>query len=189
MQTVFSSIIDPPNALAVDGSPLQMDRPVTVPTQRPMNSNKVDPKAAENTLTIIQSVKDAEFPICKAVATTSSTVFTKHFVIKFDRETSLYEYSIKGIPDQVSKRTARILFEGMLDAISGLMSKKDKFATDYQNTLVSWEDLGSGNAGPIDIRSSDYDSFLSMRFEKVGTIDIGLLERYVVGKEVPDEVS
>jgi eukaryotic translation initiation factor 2C len=83
--------------LAVDGSPLQMDDSVPMPSaDQPLPGAVVDMNAVAKSLKKRPEYKEAEFPLRKSLATPNTTVYTNHFAMKIDASKPLYEYSIKG---------------------------------------------------------------------------------------------
>jgi eukaryotic translation initiation factor 2C len=174
--------------VAVDSSALQMGRPVDIPDSNPMEGNKVDPKAFQD---IVKDLKasglQSKFPLRQGFANPTTTVFTNHFAIKLDPAMSLYEYNITGLPARVGRRTTMKLVETALDSIPFWKDNKDKIATDYQKTLITWAELPPSEDHGIG-RTADWRDPVGIGFKCVGHIDVNLLQRYSEGKEQPSKV-
>lgn len=175
--------------VAVDGSPLQMDQMTAAPAPNPMPSNPVSPQVAQDILrAIAPKAAEAEFPIRTALAKTDTTVFTNHFAMALNPKMQLFEYSIQGLPDRASKRTARLLITEMINAISFLRQNQDKFATDYEKKLISWVEIKPADLGPVDVKSAERRPLIPVGLVFAGQLDTNLLQEYAEGKVVPSRV-
>jgi hypothetical protein len=175
--------------LAVDGSPLVMDQPVSIPSPNPMPGNKVDPKAFQDIQKGLKaSGLQAEFPLRQGLANPTTTVYTNHFTIKLDPEIPLYEYSITGLSSRVGNRTTRKLISEAMDNINCMKNNRDKFVIDYKlMRLVSWVDIDipsmNGSA-----RTSEWRDPVVVTFERLGKVNTDLLIQYSAGKLAPTAV-
>ncbi|KAH7092068.1 Piwi domain-containing protein [Paraphoma chrysanthemicola] len=172
--------------VAVDGSPLQMDQMTAAPAPNPMPSNPVSPQVAQDILkAIAPTAAAAEFPIRTSLAKPNTTVFTNHFAMALSPNIQLFEYNIQGLPDRASKRTCRLLIEGMINAISFLRDNQNKFATDYEKKLISWVQIKAVDLGPVDVKSAERKSPIPIGLAFAGQLDTALLQQYAEGKIVP----
>ncbi|KAF2709989.1 Piwi-domain-containing protein [Pleomassaria siparia CBS 279.74] len=71
----------------------------------------------------------------------NSTVYTNHFDVKFVPGSSIYEYKITCTPGAKNRRKTRALIRSAISNCPILTSWEPNFATDYIDTLVSWENL------------------------------------------------
>ncbi|KAF1918354.1 ribonuclease H-like domain-containing protein [Ampelomyces quisqualis] len=180
----FSTMsLNPAETLAVDGSPLQMDRPLAPPRPDPRPSNKVDSSVFQTIRESLQgSNSEAEFPLRIALAPSNTSVYTNHFAIKLDPKTPLYEYKISGLPPKIAKRTSRILVLDAIDKTPFLRDNQNKFATDY-NRLISWVKIP--DLGAILVQSVDWKPQIAITLDWVGQVDTELMQKYSEGKVEP----
>jgi eukaryotic translation initiation factor 2C len=173
--------------LAVDGTPLQMDKPVPLPFPNPMPSNKVETEVFAKILEGLEGLDwQAEFPLRQALATPTTSVYTNNFVITLNQDTPLYEYNITGLPVKASKSTARTLLKEAINHLPFLKDNQDKFTTDYHKKLISWVKLP--HLPSVGVRSAEWKPTMDIGFHYIGPVDTDLLLRYTEGKVIPTQV-
>jgi eukaryotic translation initiation factor 2C len=180
------------SGLAVDGSSLSMDREVPIPNRPPMPGNKLDSKAFQTILKGLQApgFRVAEFPLRKAFATASTTVYTNHFAIELDPSMPLYEYKINGLPEKMGNRSKRILVQTMIDNTPFLTAHRDRFVTNCKETLISWIKLDDEALAPAIVRdATESREGLQIGLTSYGVVNTRLLIEYAEGKIVPTAVS
>jgi eukaryotic translation initiation factor 2C len=178
--------LNPARALAVDGTPLYMDPPVAVPESNPMVNNEFDSALSQKVLKDVNSASlHAEFPLRMSLSQTNTHVDTNHFVVKLDPAVPLYEYSIRGLPPKIAKLTVDILVQDAINRTPFLKENHGKFATEG-TTLVSWTKIP--DLGPINVRSAEWKSPITIRLEPVGKVNTDLLQRYSGGSVNPTQV-
>lgn len=174
---------------AVDGSPLKMDDKVAPPRPNPMASLQVHPKESKKVLDTVQasSMMDAEFPLREAFTNPNTTVYTNHFIIKIDDTKPLYEYNIIGLLKQASRRTLKKPVQGMIDGATPLVTNRNNFVTDFTSKLVSWTRFPGQLA--IGVRSTEWQTPITIGLQYAGVVDTDLLRRYAEGKVEPTKVG
>ncbi|PVI04669.1 Piwi-domain-containing protein [Periconia macrospinosa] len=130
-------------------------------------------------------VKDPKYPLRKEFLSTKANkpMLTNHFEYKFNGK-YLHEYRITEIKEK-DRRRIKSIFKLAIEEIPGLADKRDKFATNYIDTIVAWEDLKLGmNAGDsspihsITFEGKTHDT----RLVYITAHDIGDLQEYSLGK-------
>lgn len=178
-----------PMKVGVDGNPLVMATAKSMPSDNPGPGNLVDPKLFHNVLQGINvHASQAEFPLRKAFSMQSNTVYTNHFAIKLDPKMPLYEYEIKDLPENISKKTSRILVQNMIDATVFLKGHQDEFATDNKERIISWVEFPEEALGPIAVLSKEGKEPISLWLQNKGKVDTDRLKQYSEGKVQPNKV-
>lgn len=155
-----------------------------LPTSSSSGKNWVMPKEMENCKLSLE-VKEPLYPLRKAFLKMDSTkppVLTNHFQYDITVK-KLYEYQILDFNDK-DRRKIKEMFTSAIDNTPYLDDNRDKFATNYLDTIVAWEDL-QPNLNPKDTLDLSIptggDRNLQLRFLYVDSHQIGDLRRYAVG--------
>jgi eukaryotic translation initiation factor 2C len=90
---------------------------------------------------VVSKAKEAQFPLRKAFAQTSSEVFTNHFQVRFKPNTRFFVYEILKIPGGKSQRKSKYIFKTAEEAWGILRDNKQYYATDRVKTIVAWKNL------------------------------------------------
>lgn len=174
--------------IAVDGSPLKLGDKVAPPRPNPMSSNQLDPTKSKKVLDDVQAsdMTHAEFPLRAALTKPNTAVYTNHFVVKVDDTKSLYEYNIVGLPNNISKRTAKQLVQALFDRTPFLNANRNGFATDYARKVISW--IRFPNEILRSVQSAEWTAPIAIGLQYAGVVDTNLLRRYAEGKVEPTKV-
>lgn len=148
--------------------------------------------------------KDPRYPIrteLRSIHDTKERVLTNHFEIRVNPNTKFYEYQITGMPASAKRNLRKRLMMTVIEDVSFLQNKKDKFATDYFETIISWEDLHSSAPGQeittrddnnpdlfrewrlLDVNDRDGTINLNLRF--MGEVDIAAFRAFT-GRNSPN---
>lgn len=163
---------------------------VPPPARNPVPGDLVDPKIFKKILENIRSHgTDAPFPLRKMLHATNTSVYTNHFAIKVNPQLPLYQFAIKGFPEEVSNKTKRILVQMMIDATDFLRAHDTEFTTDLRGIVISWVKIPDEALGPVRVSSRENRELIELWLEPRGIVDMDWLQQYAEGKVTINRVS
>jgi hypothetical protein len=139
---------------------------------------------------------DLQYPVRESFGPKPLQVITNHFQMRLDPGHTLHQYKIIPVMTGRSKRRIRLAIETVIEQCDFLSTHRDKFATDYFDTIVAWTELhnhlttsnhkllsGNGSVAPSTwhlITLQDGPATLSFQLKYEGLVEVERLTRHTM---------